>query len=146
MKTFDYSTPTSYFITICTCEKQCLFGQPLQLNPYGEAAKAEIESMKNMRPGLHIDHYAVMPNHVHFLLSVHYDEIPDGTPLPNVSGIIGCYKAGVARSIHQHNPNIRIWQRSFHDHVVRNEQEWQKIWQYIDDNPQKWEEDCFYTL
>ncbi|WP_180270772.1 transposase [Sporanaerobium hydrogeniformans] len=71
---------------------------------------------------------------------------------PTVSGVVQAFKRystieyikmvkqGILPSFDKH-----IWQRSFHDHIIRNEQAYQKIWEYIDTNPLKWELDCFYT-
>jgi len=144
MKCFDYSTPTSYFITICTHEKTCLFGLSGAHSPYGLIAKETIQQIPQHFPGIQIDHAVVMPNHVHLLLTVHYDAVPNGQPFPNVSDIIGKYKAAVSRKIHKCDSGAAVWQRSFHDHVIRNERSWQEIWQYIEENPLKWEQDCFY--
>ena len=54
-------------------------------------------------------------------------------------------KSFVSKEIHKWNPQLRVWQTSFHDHVIRGENDYLKIWQYIDDNPAKWDEDCFYV-
>ena len=50
----------------------------------------------------------------------------------------------VTRQIHEINPGMDVWQRSFHDHVIRNQKQYEKIWEYIENNPLKWDEDCFY--
>ena len=145
MKSFDYSTPTAYFITICTHEKACLFGSVEHPNAFAKIAEERIKKIPLHFSGVHINHSAVMPNHVHILLSVYASEIPMNQPCPNVSDIIGNYKASVSREIHRIHPQLQVWQRSFHDHVIRNEASWQKIWQYIEDNPAKWKEDCYYS-
>ena len=50
----------------------------------------------------------------------------------------------VSKKIHN-TDNKKIWQRSYHDHIIRGENDYQKIWEYIDTNPLKWELDCFYN-
>ena len=62
-----------------------------------------------------------------------------------ISNTIGYFKMNVSREIHKNGYLGEIWQRSFHDHIIRGENDHKKIWEYIDTNPQKWEEDCFYT-
>ena len=144
MKCFDYSTPTSYFITICTHEKKCLFGSITQPNENAQIAKKAIDQIPVHFPGIKINHSVVMPNHVHLLLTVYFDQIPIGMDFPDIINVIGTYKAAVSRQIHQTHPDILIWQRSFHDHVIRTEGAWQKIWKYIDENPYHWDEDCYH--
>ena len=61
-------------------------------------------------------------------------------PAPTLSSVIGQYKAGVSRQL-----GFPIWQKSFYDHVIRNETDYQMIWQYIENNPLKWELDRFYA-
>ena len=86
-----------------------------------------------------IDKFVVMPNHIHMILI-----IGDGENNPNLNHIIGQYKSGVSRIIHEFAPDKKIWQRSYHDHVIRDQKGYEKIWMYIENNPLKWEEDCFY--
>nr|WP_317856411.1 hypothetical protein [Chakrabartyella piscis] len=50
-----------------------------------------------------------------------------------------------SKRIHETQPNLQVWQRSFHEHIIRNEKTYLKIWQYIDENQQKWQEDCYFT-
>ncbi len=134
---YDYCNPNYYFLTICTHEKKCIFGYPNQLNELGRAAKEGIIQIPVHFKGAAIDKYVVMPNHVHLILvSNQYNY--------NVSTIVSNYKAFVSRMIHKTGYTGVIWQRSFHDHIIRNETSYHNIWNYIDGNPQKWNEDCFY--
>ena len=138
LRGFDYTTPTSYFVTICTHQKRCIFGAPDQLNPIGQIVQNHLLSLPDHFPGLVIDQSVVMPNHVHILLTLHQQG-------PDLSHIIGSFKAGVAREIHQSVSDLTVWQKSFHDHIPRSEKDWQDIWTYIDQNPLRWELDCFYS-
>jgi len=146
MKGFDYSTPTSYFITICTHNKECLFGQPSALNSYGQIAYDHIFMLPSHFPGLKIDHFVVMPNHVHILLTVNWGDVPADHQFPNLSAIVGSYKSAVSKAIHQTYPDLPIWQKSFHDHIPRTEKDFQEIWKYIDENPHNWDSDKYYQL
>ena len=134
---FDYSAPNYYFITICTYEKSCLFGTPGQLNRYGKIAAFGLQEISKHFSSIRLDIFVVMPNHVHAIVVLEKSDY-------NLSNIIGQYKSFVSREIHKINPEIKVWQTSFHDHVIRNDREYQKIWQYIQCNEQKWELDCFY--
>lgn len=138
MKGFDYATPTAYFVTICTHNKKCIFGQPAFLNQWGKQAQEAILRLPVHFPDISVEKYVVMPNHIHMLLFLkennHY----------TVSDIVGAYKSEISRSIHQQHAETPVWQKSFHDHIIRTQTEWEKIWNYIELNPEKWNEDCFY--
>jgi REP element-mobilizing transposase RayT len=138
LKHYDYTASNYYFITICTFEKNCLFGRPAELSPMGKAAAACMQDIPAHFPGVMIDKWVVMPNHVHAIVI-----LPGGSAtLPNV---IGQYKAAVTRAIRGHCPHVRIWQTSFHDHIIRNQADYERIWTYIEGNPARWMDDCFYT-
>ena len=62
-----------------------------------------------------------------------------GDPPLQLFDIIGNFK-----SYTTHKNGKTLWQRSFHDHIIRDERDYQKIWNYIDSNPYKWNEDCFF--
>ena len=61
-----------------------------------------------------------------------------------IDKIVGFLKMNVSKKIHNIN-NEKIWQRSYHDHIIRGEKDYQKIWEYIDTNVIRWEKDCFYN-
>ena len=83
-----------------------------------------------------------MPNHIHMIVVIGCNI--ETSANPTLSRIIGAYKSEVARLIHKSVPNEPIWQRSFHDHIIRNKKSYAKIWEYVQYNHQKWEQDCFY--
>lgn len=153
---YDYSQNGAYFITICTRGKQKIFwiddksqnsvGADIirphdKLNDLGLIVECAIEQITEYYPNTMIDKYVIMPNHVHILMRIENDEF-NGRIIsaPTISIIIGQMKRWVSKQI-----GYPIWQKSFHDHVIRNEADYQRIWQYIDTNPIKWELDCYYT-
>ena len=95
-----------------------------------------------MYPYVEMDNYIVMPNHIHMIL-VMKNGNHQGKRL-TVSEIIGQYKMSVTKQIRCHKPGMQVWQRSFHDHIIRNQESYEKIWNYVEYNDQKWTEDCFY--
>ena len=137
LKNYDYSTPGYYFITICTNQKKCIFGQPEKWNRFGKIAMDGFAKMTDHMKSVIIDHYIVMPNHVHAIVILTKTDI-------NLSTMIGLYKSYVSRKIHEIDPELHVWQSSFHDHVIRNQKQYEKIWKYIENNPLQWEMDCFY--
>ena len=137
LKNFDYSSPNYYFITICTWNKACIFGKPNELNPWGTVAEAVMWEIEQHFSNVKVDKYVVMPNHVHMIL------VLEGTNA-GISPIVGQYKSSVTRKIRQRAPQQKVWQTSFHDHVIRNQKDYERIWLYIDANPQNWSKDCFF--
>lgn len=144
---FYYNTPGAYFITICTKDRKNLFWEDVgvsiarpQLTPWGEIADKAISQIPKHYPAISVDHYVIMPNHIHLLLQINTDA--DGRPMvvPTISVVVQQLKGVITKQIGQ-----SVWQKSFHDHVIRGDADYLKIWEYIDNNPAKWEEDCFYN-
>lgn len=139
---FDYSTHNFYFVTICTHDKKCIFGTPKTLNFLGQIAASCMEEIPAHFPGVKVEKYVVMPNHVHAILII--GEGIDQGKLPNLTAVVGGYKAAVSKLANPIMHGRPVWQRSFHDHVIRNQVDFENIWQYIEENPSKWEDDCFF--
>ena len=135
---YDYSQPNYYFVTICTGDKQCIFGTPDRLNSYGRIAEDGLQNIPAHFPTVRLDKYVVMPNHIHAILVLTDNDV-------SLPVVIGQYKAYVTKQIHSLHKGIPVWQTSFHDHVIRNQKAYEQIWRYIDSNPMNWQKDCFYT-
>ena len=138
IQNYDYCSENYYFITICTHNRGCIFGSPDRLNAFGKIAEDHIKNIDIHYQNVHIDKYVIMPNHVHLIIVLDKDNQAD------LQQIIGQYKSGVAREIRKDHPNMSVWQRSFHDHVIRSQNSYEKIWLYIEGNPQSWDKDCFF--
>ena len=146
---YDYSQNGAYFITICTENRKCLLsrivgatiGRPSQsdLTSNGKIVEQAIYQISNHYKMVKVEKYVIMPNHVHLLLMINQTS---GRPMvaPTISTVIQQMKGYVTKKIGRN-----IWQKSFHDHVIRGERDYLMIWEYIDTNPAKWEQDCFYT-
>ena len=144
LRGFDYAQRRAYFVTVCTqnrCEilADICRGGALLL-PIGEIVEREIKAISE-KFGIHVDRYVIMPNHIHLILDL-------GVQTKEVSlcDIVCALKSRTTKLANEldHQPGRRIWQRSFHDHIIRDEKDYLKIWQYIDENPMRWEQDCFY--
>ena len=138
LRGYDYSSENYYFVTICSGDKECIFGRTDKLNQYGEWASQGMEEISQHYPDVIVDKFVVMPNHVHAIIYIKDKKA-------NLSRVIGSYKSYVAKKIHEIEPGKAVWQASFHDHIIRNEKSYHNIWQYIEGNPINWEKDCFYT-
>ena len=152
---FDYSTPGAYFITICTDGRiPCLghivgggaFDAPIvRLSKYGEVVRKHILS-GNRIPSITVDKFIIMPNHIHLILFVDETACTGTSRAPSpTNAVIPHFVSTLKRFCHR-DIGKTIFQRSYHDHVIRNEASYLKIWQYIDNNPALWQEDCFFVL
>ena len=148
-KCHDYSSCGSYFITICTKDKEKLLGRVVGavigrppvtiLSDYGSICDKAINNISKYYPYVNVDRYVVMPNHIHLLLTVNDGDGRPMTAPTGVSGIVNQLKGAVSKEIGR-----SIWQKSFHDRVVRNDDEYNLITQYIIDNPSRWSEDKYF--
>lgn len=138
---FDYSSSRYYFVTICTNKRRCLFGSVkstaengvMCLSRCGEIVEQHMIQLDQRYETVFVVKYVIMPNHLHVILNL---ENENRIPL---SQIIGLFKSGVSREI-----GFPVWQRSFYDHIIRNETDYGNIWNYIDNNPAKWAMDRYY--
>ena len=149
LKDYDYSTAGAYFITICTQDRKCLLWDDVgasiarpnevRLSPYGKIVAQAVRQIPVHYPAVLLDNYTIMPNHIHLLLRIDTD--PEGHTMcaPTISRVIQQTKGFITKEI-----GHSIWQKLFHDHVIRNEKDYLKIWAYIDHNPVRWRDDCFY--
>ena len=147
LKGWDYGRNGGYFITICTRNRALTLGTvvggdahiapQVRLTALGKLAETYLASV----PG--ILKYVVMPNHIHCIIRIDREEQgPMWASAPTIQSIpqlIKSFKTLVTKEI-----GFPIFQRSYHDHIIRNEREYEKIWNYIDGNPLCWEKDCFY--
>ena len=152
LKDYNYSQNGAYFVAIYTHNEEKFLcdivgggaydAPKIILSELGKIVEKYILSTNNI-PELTVDKYVIMPNHIHLILFL---QNQNGTskalsPTNNIiSHSVSTFKRFVNRDVGQN-----IFQRSFHDHIIRGENDYLKIWNYIDTNPQKWKEDCFYT-
>ena len=152
LKNFDYSLSGAYFITICTHRRENILsnivgeGSPLpQLTNYGEISDKWIKKIPEKYNEVSLDNYVIMPNHIHILLSVLKDG--RGNPSPTVNAVIGWLKYHTTKEINKFRGTggEKIFQRSFYDHIVRNNEDYNEIYKYIYENPIRWKYDKLYT-
>lgn len=156
LKNYDYSDSGWYFVTICTQNRECLFGNivagKMVLNEFGIIVNDVLNSLPNHYKQIKLDICQIMSNHVHMVINIvgahHdapiYERAIHDAPLQKrslLSQIIGYSKMNSSKLIHQINPNIPVWQQNYYEHIIRNEKELNKIRQYIKDNPMNWDED-----
>lgn len=169
LKGFDYSTPTAYFVTFCTQGRRCVLNAidraivgasiarpPINtLTNTGRIVDSAIRAIPQHYPHVQVDNYVIMPNHVHLIIHIcaaadgramlaptsalELEAYASSTPSVSIPKIVQHLKGVVTKRL-----GASLWQKSFHDHVIRNEREYRLIWEYIDANPYNWESDCFH--
>ncbi|MGC3977449.1 MAG: transposase [Paludibacteraceae bacterium] len=199
---YDYSQDGLYFITICTYNREPVFGQiadgEMQLNDAGIIVRdAWLETVR-IRPNIVLGDFVVMPNHFHAVFAInnpisvddtrhrrgvlHTPELSSHTPtlqlsddtmcrnessdvcrgltgvcntplpppsmpttLQSPSQTVGAIVRGF-KSMVSKRASYSVWQRNYHEHIIRNEQALHRISQYIVSNPARWQDDCFYAV
>lgn len=151
----DYSQPGAYFITICTFQRECLFGEiiegNIQLNEYGKIVQDRWSALPNHYPNLYLDAFVVMPNHVHGILVLLNPPVgaglqtcPANPPKQYaISEMVRGFKTYSARRINdlREQAGTPVWQRNYYEHIIRNETELSAIREYIVNNPAQWDGD-----
>jgi len=135
---YDYSEENMYFITICVKDRLEILGKIIdenymKLTKEGNIVKQNLYKIEVMYKNMIIDEYVVMPNHVHIILLINYK---NGT---TISKIIKHFKTNISREI-----GYSIWQKSFYEHIIRNEKKYLKIKEYIKNNVMNWKNDKYF--
>lgn len=192
LQNWDYSWSAPYFITICTKDRTCYFGDitngKMELSRVGVVADIMWHEIKNHAKHVELGPFVVMPNHIHGIISINNpDEMVDDVDVDDVdvetrhalslpqpqppgipeqghkpppqtigqqrfqnqgkntlSSIIGSYKSAVTK--HANRLGLEFgWQARFHDHIIRDEKEYQRIANYIQSNPENWVADKFFS-
>ena len=140
---YDYSQNGAYFVTICTQNRMRILsdivgdGFPVP-KPCGRVAESMIRQISVQYPAVEVDKYVIMPDHIHLLVRIGQEGT--GNPSPTLGNVIGWYKYRATKEMNliKGTQGERVFQRSYYDHVIRNQRDYDEIWQYIENNPRKW--------
>ncbi len=164
LKNYNYSESGYYFVTICSKNKKNIFGgynnyivgtglapvrynNNTKLSTLGQIIDKQWNDIPNQYDDIELDKYMIMPNHIHGILIINKRTGASPVPTGSLSNIIRSFKSKTSieylRWIKKNALNIsgQIWQRSFYDHVIRNEESLNKIREYIINNPADWDHD-----
>lgn len=153
LKHYNYSNAGAYFITLCTQDRKRLlcdisvgfgiYDEPkIILSEYGNVADRYIRKLSDEYDKITIDHYVIMPNHIHMLISIHKSDGASQVPHPTnetIPKFVSLFKRYCNREF-----GYNIWQKSYNDHIIRDEKDYLNRWKYIENNPAKWQEDDYY--
>lgn len=119
--------------------------QIMQRNQYGTIAYDRLEWLERQYEYVLLHSYIVMPNHIHAIIEIDSDrESGESIKIKSLSELVGAYKTTSSKQIHLAGFSGFSWQRSFHDHIIRNELSYERISNYIETNQERWNTDTFF--
>ena len=139
-----------FFVTLCVQNKQVYFwdidvgADTIRLNMYWKIIEKYRYDISSVYENVSLEGFVVIPNHIHWIISIDANEAINNRPYGELSTIIEWFKRITSKRLH------KMWltdfkrQKSFYDHVIRNEQDFQRIQEYIELNPYKWKNDEYY--
>ena len=145
LKNYDYSQNGAYFITICVKDMECILSKISEnktnnvgadtirprLTKYGVIVDNAINSIESHYDTIIVDRYVIMPNHIHLMIRINNNK--NIGRMVSAPTVIGSLKRFVSKEI-----GFSIWQKSYYDHIIRNDEDYINHLQYIDENPKKW--------
>lgn len=172
LKNWDYSSEGYYFITICIHNREQILGNIISnemvLSDIGKIVEKEWLKSFEIRRELFCDTYCIMPNHIHGIVVINNDDGPVETHgrgvfvqthgraslqtdklqrMPkSISSFVAGFKSSATKLTNEHRgtQGNHLWQPRFHDHIIRDEKELERIREYILNNRLKWIKDCFF--
>lgn len=156
---YDYRNAGAYYITLVTHDRQCLFGEivdvEMRLNEYGQIAAACWEDIPHHFENVELDTFVMMPNHVHGIVVItdnvgathasplRKPQLPRGPVSRSLAAIIGSFKSATTKRINEMRgmQGATIWQHNYYEHIIRDENDLNRIREYIFNNPSRWAED-----
>src|SRR5687767_6019043 len=167
LKDYDYSQKGAYYVTINAQNRECWFGdivnREMVLNEAGEMIDQQWNALPKMFLNIELDLYQIMPNHFHGIIVIvgattrvaHnlemksiYENGAGTRPAPTLGDIIGAFKSITTNEYIKGVENKkwprfdkRLWQRNYYEHVIRDEEDLNRIRNYIQSNPANWDED-----
>lgn len=157
---YDYSLGGVYFLTLCTYQREALFGRiadgAMHLNDSGKIVQDEWLRTASIRPEVQLDTLVVMPNHLHAIVLFSpttgrgvegsvgaHGRAPLHRSPKSLGSLVAGFKASATKHVNQvrHNPGAPVWQRNYYERIIRNECELTRIRDYVAMNPSRWSDD-----
>ena len=152
LKGYDYAQTGAYFVTLCTQNRKCLFGDivdgKMVLNDAGRAVFDTWQWLGTQYDYVELDEWMIRPNHMHGIIVITGGGRGGSRTAPTekrkpVGRLVGAFKTVSTKRINQMRgtPGAKLWQRNYYEHIIRNDIEWHRIREYIASNPARWESD-----
>lgn len=157
LKHYDYAQAGMYFITVCTQDKACIFGEisneKMHLNEAGFAAQSSWQAIPKHFSNVELREFVTMPNHVHGIIILNsaaknFPSIKQGCSKgtsETIGSIVRGFKIGVTKWMRQNTNIYSVWQRNYYEHIIRNENDYSRIAEYIITNPKRWHDDKLHV-
>ena len=153
LKDFDYNSSGWYFVTVCVKDMRfpvlshIIVGNGALDIPQSRLTTAGIITEKyilstNNISGISVDKYVIMPNHIHMILKI--DNADGASKALHPTNSLLSHAIGTLKRFINSDFGENIWQTSFHDHIIRDQYDYDKIWNYVDTNVIRWEKDKFF--
>lgn len=164
LKNYDYSANGYYFVTVCSENMSCVFSSinrntgcklapndrkytdtVVSLSDVGLIAEQQLFDLESRFGFVKINKYVIMPNHIHAIIILD-NQTAGASPRPTLTDIICAYKSLTTRICNKSQNRLgrKLFQTSFYEEIIRNEKAYQRIWEYIAENPRKWQNDEYY--
>ena len=161
LENYNYNWTSSYFLTLCTTDRKCILSKVIktvienntdsleklvpvnayvELTDIGKITEKYIIATNEYYDNINVEHYIIMPNHIHLLIYIK----DDGDQSKGANAIVPKYVSTLKRFINK-EIGYNIFQRSYYDHIIRNEKDFNETWDYIDANPIVWDKSFLYT-
>ena len=144
---YDYSTGGAYFVTICTQDRKKILSTivgggahdapNVALTDIGKIVQKQIVN-SNRIPGITVDKFVIMPDHIHLIVLVNETATKGTSRAPSPTNAAIAHLVSTFKRFCHRDVGEKIFQRSYYDHVIRNQQDYNETWQYIENNPRKW--------
>lgn len=148
LNNYDYSAAGAYFLTICTQNRQCVLSRiensGVECTLFGKIAERQLQSLGNRYPYLTVERYVIMPNHIHAVLIL-TGKTAGIHPRPSLTDILCSYKSLTTAECKKNGFDGKLFQTSFHEHIIRDRKDHEEIVTYICENPIRWYYDELYA-
>ena len=155
LKEYDYSRNGGYFVTVCTKDRRNILSDvvgrglapaEIRLTDCGQLVETELFALSVRYGFVRVEKYVIMPNHVHVLL-MFGSGTAGAIPRPTLMQVIGTFKSLSTRRWNEKagTGGEKLWQSGYHEHIIRDDNNFLLHWQYIDQNPARWGEDEYYA-
>lgn len=149
LRNHDYAQDDYYFVTNCVQDKVCCFGEitngKMHLNAYGTIAHNQWQWLETQYPYVVLYEYVVMPDHMHGIIGINRKQLVTGTQvkIKSLTELMGAYKTTSSKQIRLAGYSGFKWQRSFYEHIIRDDRAYVNIAKYIENNPRNWKKNDF---
>ena len=133
LENYNYSENGAYFITICVKDRKKILSDIVGDDAHIVPKRIGLIVEKYIKNAREIEKYIIMPDHVHMIIRINNGTMRASSPTNRISSIVRSIKVLATKEVGK-----PIFQRSFYDHIIRNQEDYNEIWEYIENNPKKW--------